>query len=374
MQISNRDSLLAVACLMGVLHGCGTKGSSDSSTSTPVAPTGSALAIDSESSTSLVAAQQQEQASTLNSGDATSNSSNAATLTDFAVPEYGITTGSITTTRACTASSGTATVALTYDGNDSTTIGNYVGTEVAAGTETRVWTNSSLSAGVACTANAKYAKVGWNTVANVNGLQLVDTTTRSRNVSVTTKSAKGVTRTRTTNYTENGSRTVKWATPSGATATTTTTKTVTSSVAKTYTLTKFDGTTIDISGTHALPAATPLVVTVTRDSNGNPQKHLITSGTMTFTGTSSYATSAISNLLYDLTTSTPCTPVSGTITTSIYNTSTDTTPLQVLITTYTNQVPSVATGTTAAAATTDATATDNMSANIDSKCDFVGRD
>lgn len=328
-------------------------------TATTAAAAGSGVTTlvgDSESTTGIVASQLGELVLVVNAGDASTNAS-ATGLT-----------GAITRTRACVANADkTATVTITYSGAETGTAGKYSVSDTAAGTETRIWSNSKSGNAVGCTANKLYAKIAWAVPASVDGLTLADTTARQRNVVTTFTNKQGVSKSRTADWTESGTRNVTWSVPAGATDATTTTKTFSTDVTKTYSLTKMDGTKKDLTAKHGTLTSDPMKVTVKRNATtGVPEKHTINSGTMTATKTGAfYVTNKFNELVFDLTSDDPCVPTSGSVTTSIYSAATDTTPAKTYTITF---------GSDGATVAGDQDATDNMNTNIDHKCDFRGGD
>lgn len=271
---------------------------------------------------------------------------------------------SVSFTRSCTADTTekTATVTITYSGSETKTKGSVTTVHSASGNETRVWSNPVSDTAVACGALGKYVKIDWTKVAEVNGLKLQVTTSRTNDLS-TTFTRKGSSVTRTFNKSLSGTRTITWETPSGATDTTTVTKTAVIDVTHSSKLTKIDGTVVDLSSEHKTLENAPLVTTRVSDTSGNPMNFTVVSGTMSISKSSRfYVTNKYTNLVFDLTSDDPCTPSSGTILTSIYNTSSDSTPLKTYTITF-----SGGTGTVGG----DSDASDNFNSNINHTCAFV---
>ena len=345
-----------------VFTGCGShKRETSASQNTSNGALGSAVASDSETSTALVSAQLDEASTALSTGDSSSNA--AAALVGTAAP--------ITRARSCTpdTSGKGALVSITYSGSATATIGKASISETGGGSETRDWT--STAGNVVCTTDNKYAKIAWKssnavgTAAGIDGLTLAVTTTRSKTLTMTYVNKKGVTLTRNAVTAENGTRTINWSKNASGTATTTTTKTINSLVAKTYNLTRFNGTTVNLDGTHATLSGSPLVITTTRDATGLPLTHTVVSGTMTLIKVNGfYLTNKYDQVVFTLNGVDPCTPTAGTITTNIYasNSAADTaTPLKTMSISFSASGPNVA---------GDATATDNFIGSINHKCDL----
>ncbi|MBC7659478.1 MAG: hypothetical protein H7249_07190 [Chitinophagaceae bacterium] len=359
-QITTGIQISVALSAMLLQDGCGKDKSKTTDATTPTATNSAAsVAADSQTSTALVSTQLDDVVSSLNSGDSTNTATGAA-----------LTSTTITRDRSCAIGTNKdVTVTLTYSGEASQTVGKATMTETAGGTETRIWTNAGFT--MACTTDAKFAKVAWNsptavnTAAGINGLTLNDTTKRSRAISTSYTNKKGTTLTRSATVAENGTRSVVWATPAGATTTATTTKTITSNVVKTNQVTKFDGSVVNLDATVATGTGAPLQVTVKRDVKGIPQSHTIHSGMVTVSKTGEfYVTNTFADVMYDLTATDPCTPISGTLTTNIYtsNSAADlTVPLKTLTITFASTGPTV---------TGDDTATDNLIGSINHSCDF----
>lgn len=343
-----------------------TSTSTDSSTMTSTSTdssvtTATTLTTDPETATALVGSNLSEVTASLTAGDTTGDNSTTLNLAE----ELGLkVSGSIERTRTCTAdaTAKTATVNISYSGSATVTKIITI-TETASGTETRVWSNSTSSDAIQCTKSGLYAAIAWKKPTNVDGLQLQVTTKRNQSFTTSFTNRKGETKTRSLTNDENGTRTIKWAVPTGATDTTTTTKNIVSSVTRTQSLTKMSGEKVDITATHATLTDDPIVVTITRDANAKPLTHKINSGTTTITKTDKfYITNKFTDVLFDLSTSDPCTPVSGTVTTKIFKSATDTTPLKSYDITFSSSTPTIS---------GDSTASDDLVSNINHRCDFI---
>ncbi len=373
-----RSRIAKISFIMpALIFSCGKK-ADDSTDAVPVTDT-TALTTSTEVPTAAAGSAQTTVTTALTAGDSGSNGSAAALTVGFPLD------GSITKTRACTAdaTAKSATVTLTFSGTE-----NFVSptkvtvSEIASGTQTRVWTNSNNA--VACTANAQYPLIAWKSgvavgaVSGVNGLQVVDTAARSQTITSSFTNKAGVLKTRTVVTATTGTHTINF---SGFAATVTgpvntafsTTKNIVSNVTKKEKLTKFDGTTVLLDATHGTPATLPLVVTTTRTSLGVPLSHTIASGQVTMTNTGAfYITNDFSGVVYDLTSNNPCVPTAGKMVQNIYksNSAADTaTALKTL--TYTYNANTVA--VTSSAATDDAAAlTEHATANMNHKCDLKG--
>jgi hypothetical protein len=364
----NRFLTLAVLTLALPLAACGKKKSDGTTT-----PGGSALAGDSETTTSAQSASMDESATALNTGDNAKSNAGSQALADSADANVS---GAITLTRTCTTPTGgkDALVTLTYSGSASfvRADGKMTVAETAGGQETRDWTNTHNA--VVCTATGQYAKIDWasatapanSTASGYDGLSLADTTSRTRDLKTTFTRRNGKSSTREANYTEKGTRNVTWT--AGTTAGTTT-KTVYLDVTKTYTLTKWDGSTVDLSGEHTVDKATPLSITTERDTSGNPTKHTINSGTEAFNKAGSYyLTNVYSGVVFDLAVADRCTPTAGTITTTIYNSNSAAdlaNPVKTITIIFGTSGPSVTGGDD------EATDTDNLEGAINHKCDLA---
>ncbi len=340
--------------------------STGTSTNTGIATVTAAttLATDPEVTTALVGSNLSELSAALSAGDTTGDNSTTLNLEDSLDLSDS---GSISRTRTCTADAAakTATVNISYSGTESKTKLKITVSETASGTETRVWSNTTANSAIQCTKNGLYAAIAWKNSSVVNGLELQVTTKRNQNFTTTFTNRKGESKQRVLTNNENGTRTIKWSTPTGASDTTTTTKTVVSSVTRTQELTKMTGDKIDMTGIHATLTEDPLVVSVTRDATtAKPLTHTIKSGTTTITKVNKfYITNKFSDLLFDMSSTDPCTPVSGTISTKIFKSSTDTNPVKTYDITFTANVATIS---------GDSTASDDLVSNINHKCDFVG--
>jgi len=347
------STLLSLALLTAF---CGKSSTERTVANIPTIPTGTGLVADSETSMALVANNMDEATTAAAQGDSASDTSASLAL---AYPLKLV----ITQTRSCTVDTTdlSADVDITYSGSNTRT-GIFGSTQnTASGTETRVWTNTTSSAQQVCGPLQKYVKIDWTSVSDVNGLHLVDTTQRSHTIVQTFERASR-TLMRTLSDAEQGTRNITWATPSGATDTTTVTKTVDSTVTHTSTLTKVSGATVSLTATHATLAGTPFNVTVTRDTTGKILT-LTKNGTMTITRAQQfYITNVYSNVLLTVASSDPCVPTSGTLTTNIYNSSTDTTPIKTYTITFGGSGPTIA---------NDTTATTDFTSNIDHSCALV---
>lgn len=310
---------------------CGKAGSRDSYSSGSPA-SANTLVTDPESSMNLVASNMDEAVSAASTGDLSSDVSGSLTLTSKALAS------TFTKTRSCEADDTTkiATVNISYTGSETReNTAATIATEFS-GNEKRKWSNTvDTITGVSCGPLAKYVKIDWTKTSEVNGLKLDNSTKRSFIETVTFK-VSGADKTRTVERSETGDRSISWSTPTGATDTTTVTKTATVDVTRTYTLTKVNGETVDLSAIHKTLESAPMVTTkVTNQTTGNPTKFTIVSGTMSVSKTGRfYTTHKYENVVYDLSTSAPCQPASGSIVTSIYTSSTDTTALKTYTTTF----------------------------------------
>ena len=330
---------------------CGKSSSTDrTAVITPTQLSGSGLSSDPEASMGLVANNMNEASSAAGNGDLQNDISTTLNLAAGS-------TSIITNTRTCTTNTdGTATVDISNSGSHTNTVASFTMTRTATGTEVRTWSNSGQT--LTCGPLGRYVKINWGSTTQVNSLTLTDTTSLS-NTQTTTFTSATSSRTRTVVNQETGTRTVVW-TATG-TDTTTVSKTINSTISHTHTLTKVDGTQVNLSATHATLQGSPLLVTKVSDATTHyPITFTIVSGTMSITKTGQfYVTNSYSNVKFDLSASDPCTPSSGTLTTNIYTTSTDSTPLKTYTTTFSSSGPTV---------TGDTTATTNFHTNINHNC------
>lgn len=242
----------------------------------------------------------------------------ASDLTEMMLSSNGGQIGSRTCTADTTA--GTVTVVWTYDktkSEQSSKAGRIaaatkVSSEVKGeGTLKRVWTLPSAQAADAkCTSSKHFKfKSKGTSGADMDGLNLAETEDRTRSMSV---SKGGKTLTGRTMKTV-GSRGVSFAAVADGSATYQ--KTITTNVTRTISLTKPNGELLVREKKMSMP--TPLVVKVTRDSEGELTSKLITEGQIKseVTADSVEVTTTFNNVKYDFTNATDnkCTPVSGTI-------------------------------------------------------------
>lgn len=207
-----------------------------------------------------------------------------------------------------------------------------VSAEVAeSGTLSRVWTPPSGQT-IQCNAANTHVRFNWASDAIVNGLSVVQTVNRTRNVARTiTVTATNTSTTMTNNFTVDGTRSVSWATGAGVdntAETITRTKTIYSTLNRAATIIAKDGSQIDLSLTISTPVASPIVVDVVRSSLSPYalKTKTIKSGTVTATKAGSERIeSTFSNVLYDLAATNPCLPTSGTITVESFKPDTATT-------------------------------------------------
>lgn len=348
----NFKHYLIVALAFNLVH-CGNNYKSTDTATTDAKN----LANDSETSMALVSVNMDEAVSSTASGDLASDTANALRDNTHLSNE-------ITRSRTCVenATDKSATVTMEFSGTHLQTTRNITLEHIASGSETRVWTNPVSGKAISCGPLSKYVKINWLDVNAVNGLKLVDTTNRSHTFKRTfTRNQKTVTT--SLEQSESGTRTVTWSLPTGATDTTSTTKTAVINVTHTVKMTKMNGYNVDFTATHATLENSPMVVTKVSDaSTGDPKSFTIVSGTMSVTKTDRfYITNAYEKVGFDLSSSTPCVPNSGTITTKIYNTSTDTSPVKTFTITFSSSGATV---------TGDSTATDNFNDSLNDSCSF----
>ncbi|MBS1983670.1 MAG: hypothetical protein JST16_05810 [Bdellovibrionales bacterium] len=313
--IFTKTSLLfGVSSALLFIGGCSKKSSTTSDSNT----------------TSAIAADSAQEVADGIADDSSTSSSFAAEYTEAYAPS------SLSTTRTCSGggSAGTAvTVGITFSGSQTISLTRpkvSVSSEITeTGTLSRVWTPPSTQT-IACNAGATRVLFNWANDSIVNGLKVTQTVDRTRNASRTvTVTSSGASVVKTNNFTAKGTRTVTWATGSGTSGSTVSrTKTVTSDVTRTATVTNADGTTSTVNSTVTIADSTPLSVTVVRASTAPYalKTKTISSGTVTATRTGvDRVESAYTDVVYDMTSSTPCLPTSGTITVKYFSSDTATT-------------------------------------------------
>ncbi len=320
----------------------------NSSITVPSSTSASTLSTESELSTAVVASNLNEMVSIVSAGEL------AIDTVDLRLAS------SITYGRTCTAdtTAKTATVSISYAGSETKTIGKRTIEQSSKGSETRVWSNTVSNAAIACTLKGKRASIDWGLVDDINGLKLTVNTNRSntRTTKFTSKTGQSAERTVTDSVT--GTRLLAWT----ATTVTTVSKTSSVNVAHNQTLTRVDGSVSDISAIHATIDGKPLVITRSSDSSGNILTYIIESGTMSISKLGSYyVTNTYENILFDPNSDDPCSPVSGSLTTEIFASDKDTSPLKTLTTTFSSGIGTVS---------GDTTASDNLASNINRRCDF----
>jgi hypothetical protein len=193
-------------------------------------------------------------------------------------------------------------------------------TVTRSGTDTRTWT-APTGQTLACRSATSSAKIDWANAAVVSGLTLhVDVAKEEdRSLSIL-NSKKATTKTTTANSHVSGTRDVTWATGTDTATMIDRTKTVKYSVTRTRVGTAADGTSMSLSNGVATKDGAPLAVEVNRlKTDGSLQKETIHSGTVVNTlKDGSTVQMAFNEVVYDLTSATPCQPSSGTITGSTF--------------------------------------------------------
>ena len=321
--------LLFLPLVLLPLASCGTKSSSDGTTTT------TATSTDAVSTTGSL---------TIDSAtDALSEGSTPGTtgLVEFANPNLNLTTTAdtdITVSRACTANkpaTGNAEVVWTRTGTGTLTKTlprtTRVTTVVGKGSETRDWVAPSGKT-VSCNNAGAAVRVDWSDTSVVNGLTMTATVDRSHEIStVFTVTKTSATYTLVNNNATKGKRVVTWATPTVAAASGTTTITMNKSITLDHTTT--------VTRTPAIGSATVTKTTGVKTDDGAPlsvsvvrsgstvagstiQSVTVNSGTVVATDQTdnSVTKSTFGSLKYDLTSSNTakCIPVSGTISGKVY--------------------------------------------------------
>lgn len=341
---------------------CGSK-KTDNSQGQISTPSATSLIADSEASTAFIASSLSELSTLLTSGD-TLGVKNASFNLDSHIQLAD--SGSIDFTSVCTedANAKTATVAISFAGTETKTKAKITVGESAGGIETRVWSNTITNAPIKCASKGLYAAIDWKNVDVVNGLQLQVNSQRTRNFGFGFDDKNGDFKRRTLTSTENGSRTIQWQTLANGTDTTYTLKTLKVNMDKTQVYTKLSGENVNLSGIFASVTDDPISSNTVRNASAVPISHTIYSGSMTVTKEKQfYITNQFDNLFFDLSKDDPCTPVTGSIKTSVYKAATDTNPVQTYEISFTAGVPTIK---------GDTEASFNLFTNINHKCDFVG--
>lgn len=242
---------------------------------------------------------------------------------------------SVVATHACTASGspgGGVTVAVTYAGTQTQTLIrtrlSYSNTTVESGTLTRIWA-APAGQTLSCNGAATHVRLDWTSDAAVSGMVTTQQVNRVRSATrVVTKILSGSVSTKTNNFAAVGTRSVYWATGSGVSGSNVTrTKTITSAVARTATVTSLSDVNIDLVTTVTTSSTDPMVVDVVR-SITNPWplvSKTIKSGTLIATRVGTDRTeSTMSNVVFDMTSDTPCLPTSGSVAVKYFALDTDT--------------------------------------------------
>jgi hypothetical protein len=318
--IFNASGIITTTLL---LISCGTKTTTGTTDTTTATYTSTDLTKDPETSAALVATQIDNITTAISSGETGGSGSTLISLTDGSE------------NRTCTANSdNTATVSITYSGSDARSVGKATVSVTRSGTESRVWSKTDGTA-VTCNANQR-PKINW-TSSSFAGVTTNITTDRTNVVSKSYTNIKGVTFNVSRTNELNGTKVVSWKDLSN--------KSIVSSIASKLSIMNAKGETKVLDAINEVRITSPLVIQVTRDSStGKPNSQKIVSGINYSKKTGAFSTTTeFSNVIYDSTSTDPCTPTSGVITLKIYSDDSYTTVSQTNILTYTASVLSVTT-------------------------------
>ena len=257
--------------------------------------------------------------------DDSSTSATALTTESVVSPQTA------TLTRTCTgggSAGAAATVTMKLAGSNTVTLTRpkfSVSSDLTeTGTLSRVWTPPAGGT-IQCNLAATRVRFDWTQDTIVNGLSVAQTFDRARNATRTvTVTASGTQSTKTNNFTATGTRTVTWSTGTGtASGKVTRTKSIASTATRTAKITSADNVDTTLELTTATKTAEPLTVTVVRSATAPYalESKTVKSGTVVATRTGKDRTeSTFANVVYDMTSATPCLPTSGTVTVKYFAT------------------------------------------------------
>lgn len=260
--------------------------------------------------------------------DSSTSSSREFAETSLAVVPDDYTAQGVTVSRSCTqpTSINSVSVNVEFTGSETKSITlPRMGVETvatASGSLGRVWT-AQTGVTLACNGAATHVQLNWANDTVVNGLSVTQTGTRGRNATRTITLSSGLTRTKRNVFTAYGTRSVSWATGDGVSGVTVSrTKTISSNVTRQGTVTDRDGSDQTFTTNVKTATGAPLVVNVVRSSSApyTLKSKTVKSGTVVATRSGNDRIEfAFADVVYDLTSSTPCLPASGAVTVNYYS-------------------------------------------------------